>query len=87
MTENDLELLNDIKDRIDVLEEEIYSLFEAQGKRINPIKRIIRTLSNTKKKNYQHNVEIKLTLMDIRILQDIRQAELETLRKYIKEGE
>ena len=85
MTEAELNTFNEVKERIDVLEEEIYALFEAQGKRINPVKRLIKTFSQTKKRNYGHDCTIQLSLMDIRLLQDIRQQELNTLRKIIKE--
>lgn len=85
MTEVELNTFNEVKERIDVLEEEIYALFEAQGKRINPVKRLIKTFSQTKKRNYGHDCTIQLSLMDIRLLQDIRQQELNTLRKIIKE--
>ena len=85
MTEAELNTFNEVKERIDVLEEEIYALFEAQGKRINPVKRLIKTFSQTKKRNYGHDCTIQLSLMDIRLLQDVRQQELNTLRKIIKE--
>lgn len=85
MTDVELNTFNEVKERIDVLEEEIYALFEAQGKRINPVKRLIKTFSQTKKRNYGHDCTIQLSLMDIRLLQDIRQQELNTLRKIIKE--
>ena len=40
MTIDELKIYNQILNRIDFLEEEIYALFEAQGKKINPVKRI-----------------------------------------------
>jgi len=85
MNKHDLDQLNIIQKRIDVLEEEVYALFEAQGKRINPINRIIKTISKTKKKNYSHDCEITLTLEDIKLLQDARLRELNFLKTIIKE--
>ena len=83
MNKSELEIYNKIQERIDVLEEEIYALTEA--KTMNPIKRIIKTLSRTKKKDYEHEVVIKLSLMDIRALQDIRINELNNLKKFIED--
>lgn len=84
MNKSELEIYNKIQERIDFLEEEIYALTEA--KTMNPIKRIIKTVSRTKKKNYEHEVTIKLSLMDIRVLQDIRISELNNLKNYIKDN-
>lgn len=86
MTEYELEVFNEVKERIDTLEEELYALFEAQGKRINPDKRFFTTISRTRKRDFPHECEIQLSLIDIRLLQDVRQQELNTLRKIIKEG-
>lgn len=83
MNKSELEIYNKIQERIDVLEEEIYALTEA--KTMNPIKRIIKAVSRTKKKNYEHEVVIKLSLMDIRVLQDIRISELNNLKKFIED--
>lgn len=83
MNKSELEIYNKIQERIDVLEEEIYALTEA--KTMNPIKRIIKAVSRTKKKNYKHEVVIKLSLMDIRALQDIRISELNNLIKFIED--
>lgn len=86
MTEAELNTFNEVKERIDVLEEEIYALFEAQGKHINPVKRMIKTYSRTKKREYDHECTIKLSLMDIRLLQEIRQQELNALRKIVEQN-
>ena len=86
MTEYELEVFNEVKERIDTLEEELYALFEAQGKRINPVKRFFTTISRTRKRDFPHECKIQLSLTDIRLLQDVRQQELNTLRKIIKEG-
>ena len=85
MTEKELNQFNAVKNRIDELEEELYALFEAEGKYINPIKRLIRTYSKTKKRDYSHECMIKLSLMDIQLLQNIRQQELNTLKEIVKE--
>lgn len=85
MTENDLNKLIAVKERIDVLEEEIDALFEAQGKHINPVKKIIKTVSRTRKHDYLDERTIELSLMDISLLQDIRRQELNSLRKIIQE--
>jgi len=85
MTERELNHFNDVKNRIDQLEEEIHALFEAQGKQINPIKRVVNTISRTKKKDYPHDCQIELSLIDIRLLQDVRLQELNTLREIIKD--
>lgn len=85
MTEIEFNQFQEAKNRIDELEEEIYALFEAQNQVINPIERIINTFSITKKIPYSHKCEIKLTLEDINMLQNIRQRELNTLRKIIQE--
>lgn len=87
MTEQELNVYISIKNRIDEVEEELYALFEAQGKMINPIKRIIHTISKTKKKDYKHQCTIKLTKADIRSLQDNRLIELDALRRCISESE
>lgn len=84
MNKSELEIYNKIQKRIDVLEEEIYALTEA--KTLNPFKRIIKTFSRTKKKDYEHEVVIKLSLMDIRALQDIRLSELNNLKEFIKDN-
>ena len=83
MTEQELKTLNDVKERIDELEEEIYALFEAKDRKIFLKERIIRTVSRTIKKDYRHEVTIKLSLEDINMLQSIRQQELSSLRKII----
>ena len=88
MTESELEKYNNVKKRIEELEEEIYALFEARGQTINPAKRIIRTFGCTKRKNYGHDCEIKLTDMDINVLQNLRQQELNGLRMIVeKDGD
>ncbi len=85
MTRSELDTYKKIDQRIKELEEEIYSLFEAQGKEINPVKRIIKAFSRTKAKDYPHECQIKLSLEDIRLLQDARLRELNTLKEFIKE--
>lgn len=87
MTEQELNVYISIKNRIDEVEEELYALFEAQEKVINPIKKIIHTISKTKRKDYQHQCTIKLTKADIRSLQDNRLIELDALRRCIPESE
>lgn len=85
MTESELEKYNKVKKRIEQLEEELYALFDAQGQKINPVQRIIRTVSITKHCNIRHECEIELTVMDIKILQDLRQQELNALRMIVEE--
>ena len=85
ITRKELNTYNQLQQRIDLLDEEIYALFEAQGKKINPIKRIIKAFSRTKRKDYSHEVEIRLTLEDIRLLQDARLREVNFLKELIKE--
>lgn len=87
MTESELKIYNQIMNRIETLETEVYALFEAQWKRINPVKRFIKTISQTKKKPYEHDEVIVLTLEDIRLLQDARMREISYLKTLIKEGE
>lgn len=81
MTNDDYVTIKHIKERIDELEEEIYALFEAQGQEINPLKRVIKTISRTKMENYPHECKITLTLEDIRLLQDIRMRCVQELQK------
>ena len=85
MTESELEKYNNVKRRIEELEEEIYALFEARDQTISPVKRIIRTFGCTKHKNYGHDCEIRLTNMDINVLQNLRQQELNGLRMILEE--
>lgn len=87
MTDSEFNAYAQIKKRIDELEEEIYALFEAKDKTIVPKKRFIKTRSRTKKMDFPHECTITLSLQDINILQDIRQQELSTLRKIIKEDD
>ena len=84
MTEHELAEYQKIKDRIDELEEEIYALFDATGKKITPASHLISIISRTKKCEYEHRCEIRLTPEDIRILQDVRQRELKALREIIE---
>ena len=81
MTNDDYETIKHIKERIDELEEEIYGLFEANGQKINPLERVIKTISRTKMHDYPHECKITLTLEDIRLLQDIRMRSVEELKK------
>ena len=85
MTESELEKYNKVKKRIEQLEEELYALFDAQGQKINPVQRIIRTFSITKHCNIRHECEIELTMTDIKVLQDLRQQELNALRMIVEE--
>ena len=86
MNKTELQIYNDIQNRIDELEEEIYALTAAGTIRFNPFKRIIRIMNTiTKKHNYPHDVEIKLTNMDLRVLQNMRIQELNSLKKFIKD--
>lgn len=85
MTEKELEGYNEVKQRIHQLEEEICALFDAMGKRISPMERVIHVISRTMQRDYPHNCEIELTLEDVRVLQDIRQRELKGLRLIIQE--
>ena len=86
MNKTELQIYNDIQKRIDELEEEIYALTGARTIKFNPFKRIIRIKDTiTKKRNYQHDVEIKLTLIDLRVLQDMRIKELNSLKTFIKD--
>lgn len=86
MNKTELQIYNDIQNRIDELEEEIYALTAARTIRFNPFKRIIWIKNTiTKKRNYLHDVEIKLTNMDLRVLQDMRLKELDSLKNFIKD--
>lgn len=85
MNRSELNIYNKIQQRIDLLEEELYALFEAQGIRINPVKRIIKVLARTKQKDYSHDAEIELTLEDIRLLQDARMKEVKFLKGLLGE--
>ena len=86
MNKAELQIYNEIQNRIDELEEEIYALTESRTIKFNPFKRIIRIKNTvTKNRNYQHDVEIKLTNMDLRVLQDMRLKELNSLKKFIKD--
>ena len=86
MNKAELQIYNEIQNRIDELEEEIYALTESRTIKFNPFKRIIRIKNTvTKNRNYQHDVEIKLTNMDLRVLQDMRVKELNSLKKFIKD--
>lgn len=86
MNKAELQIYNEIQNRIDELEEEIYALTGSRTIKFNPFKRIIRIKDAiTKKHNYQHDVEIKLTNMDLRVLQDMRLKELNSLKKFIKD--
>lgn len=86
MNKTELQIYNEIQNRIDELEEEIYALTEARTIKFNPFKRIIRIKNTvTKNRNYQHDVEIKLTNADLRVLQDMRLKELNSLKTFIKD--
>lgn len=86
MNKTELQIYNDIQKRIDELEEEIYALITAKTIRFNPFKRIIRIKDTcTRKRDYPHDVEIKLTNMDLRVLQDMRLKELNSLKNFIKD--
>ena len=85
MNRSELNIYNKIQQRIDLLEEELYALFEAQGIRINPVKRIIKVLARTKQKDHSHDVAIELTLEDIRLLQDARMKEVKFLKGLLGE--
>lgn len=86
MTKAELQIYDDIQKRIDELEEEIYALTESRTIKFNPFKRIIRIKNTvTKNRNYQHDVEIKLTNMDLRVLQNMRINELNSLKTFIKD--
>ena len=86
MNRTELQIFNDIQNRIDELEEEIYALTESRTIKFKPFKRIIRIKDTiTKKHNYPHDVEIKLTNMDLRVLQDMRLKELNSLKNFIKD--
>lgn len=86
MNKTELQIYNDIQKRIDELEEEIYALTESRTIKFNPFKRIIRIKNTvTKKHNYQHDVEIKLTNADLRVLQDMKFKELNSLKNFIKD--
>ena len=89
MTEKDLMLFNDIKERIDVLEEELYALFNAKGKKCHFGKngKLFLSSVRTKKKDYPHDLTIELSLSDVRALQNNRHVELDALRKILKEGD
>ena len=86
MNKTELQIYNEIQNRIDELEEEIYALTESRTIKFNPFKRIIRIKNTvTKNRNYQHDVEIKLTNMDLRVLQNMRINELNSLKTFIKD--
>lgn len=86
MNKTELQIYNDIQNRIDELEEEIYALTASGPIIFNPFKRIL-SIKNTitKKHNYPHDVEIKLTNMDLKMLQNMRVEELNSLKKFIKD--
>lgn len=86
MNKTELQIYNEIQNRIDELEEEIYALMQPNTIKFNPFKRIIRIKNTiTRKRNYSHDVEIKLTNMDLRVLQDMRLKELNSLKNFIKD--
>lgn len=83
MTEQELKIAKSIEAKINELDTEIMALFDAKDKKINPFKpfKIIGCIRS----EYPEEVEIKLTLCDIRALQDIRSAEKTFLQKLLKE--
>lgn len=85
MNRAELDIYNKISQHVDLLEEELYALSEAQGVRINPIKKVIKTIARTKKRDYNHEAEIELTLEDIRLLQDARMKEVKLLKGLLGE--
>lgn len=85
MKNEELEVYNQIKKRIDNLEEEIYALTEARGISINPFKKWFVPGAHTKRNDYPHAVGITLTLEDIRMLQDSRLRELNNLKKILED--
>ena len=86
MNKTELQIYNDIQNRIDELEEELYALTAPRIIKVNLFKRIIMIKDTcTKKRDYPHDIEIKLTNTDLRILQNIRFEELNSLKNFIKD--
>lgn len=83
MTEKDLKTAKSIEARINELDTEIMALFDAKDKKINPFKPF--KIKGHIRSECLEEVEIKLTLHDIRVLQDIRYAEKTSLQKLLKE--
>lgn len=83
MTEKELKTAKSIEARINELDTEIMALFDAQDKKINPFKPF--KIKGHIHLEYPEEVEIKLTLHDIRVLQDIRSAEKTSLQKLLEE--
>ena len=83
MTEKELQNANLIKERIEQLNEEIYALFDAKGKRIRPFKPF-KVIGFIHSNDYVEEKEITLTLNDIKALQDIRSIEKQTLENILK---
>lgn len=83
MTEQELLTANLIKERIKELDAQIFALFDAEKKRINPFKSFI--VRGQIYGNYGSEKEITLTRQDIVTLQEIRQAEKESLQKILEQ--
>ena len=85
MTEKEFESLQVIKNRIEILEEEVYALIGVRQIRVNPFKPF-RIRGFTKKSpDFPKETEITLSLEDLNILLNVREKELSTLRKIISE--
>lgn len=83
MTEQELLTANLIEERIKELDAQILALFDAEKKRINPFKSFI--VCGKIYSNYVSEKEITLTRQDIVTLQEIRQAEKESLQKILEQ--
>lgn len=84
MTDKEIKSINAINKRIAELNTEIYALFDAQDKRINPFKSF-KVKGHIHSNDYVTEKEIKLTLTDIQVLQAIRAAEKQSLEKILND--
>lgn len=83
MTDQELLTANLIKERIKELDAQIYALFDAEKRRINPFKSFI--VRGQIYGDYVSEKEITLTRQDIVTLQEIRQAEKNSLENILKQ--
>ena len=81
MDKKDLKTASLIQQRIDELEAEIMALFDAQGKKVNPLKPF--TVRGQIYGNYVSEKEITLTKHDITILQMVRSEEQDRLKEML----
>jgi len=83
MTDQELLAAKLIKERIQELDAQIFALFDAEKKKINPFKPFI--VRGQIYGNYSSEKEITLTRQDIVALQEIRQAEKNSLENILKQ--